>query len=146
MRGLRSGVLSGASGVPWPELLRVWQRADELGAVGRDPDEIEIGVLLRTELQAESTYRTWVAQGSPFIDQERERLGAEGYRGAELEEEVRKSIWTQFLPIDEDRAAQRLREYAAVGVSHFIVIHSYPYDYARLERFVERVIPEVDIR
>jgi F420-dependent oxidoreductase-like protein len=115
-------------------------------AVGRDADEIEIGVLLRTELQAESTYQTWVKQGSPFIDQERERLGAEGYRGAELEEEVRKSIWTQFLPIDDERAVQRLREYAAVGVSHFIVIHSYPYDYARLERFVERVIPEVQVR
>ena len=112
-------------------------------AVGRDPAEIEIGVLLRTELQAESTYRTWVEQGSPFIDQERERLGAEGYRGDELEEEVRKSVWTQFLPIDEERAAERLSQYAAVGVTHFIVIHGPPYDYGRLERFVERVIPRV---
>jgi F420-dependent oxidoreductase-like protein len=111
--------------------------------VGRDPAEIEIGVLLRTELQAESTYRTWVRQGSPFIHQERERLAAEGYRDAELEEQVRKSIWTQFLPIDEERATAMLGEYAAVGVSHFIVIHPYPYDFGRLERFMERVVPLV---
>lgn len=112
-------------------------------AVGRDPAEIEIGVLLRTELEAESTYRSWVELGSPFIAQERERLGAEGYGGAELEEQVRASIYTQFLPIDPERAAERLSEYAAVGVTHFIVIHRAPYDYARLERFVERVIPAV---
>jgi F420-dependent oxidoreductase-like protein len=111
--------------------------------VGRDPAEIEIGVLLRTELQAESTYRSWVEQRSPFIDQERERLGGEGYRGDELEEAVRRSVWTQFLPIDEERAAERLGEYAAVGVTQFIVIHAPPYDYGRLERFVERVIPRV---
>jgi F420-dependent oxidoreductase-like protein len=111
--------------------------------VGRDPDEIEIGVLLRTELEAESTYQSWVKLGSPFIAQERERLGAEGYRGAELEEQVRASVFTQFLPIEEERAAQRLSEYAAVGVTHFVVIHRAPYDYGRLERFVERVIPDV---
>lgn len=110
-------------------------------AVGRDPGEIELGVLLRTELEAESTYQWWVRLGSPFIAQERERLETEGYRGAELEEEVRKSIYTQFLPIDEERAAAMLSEYAAVGVTHFIVIHRAPYDYARLERFVERVVP-----
>jgi alkanesulfonate monooxygenase SsuD/methylene tetrahydromethanopterin reductase-like flavin-dependent oxidoreductase (luciferase family) len=112
-------------------------------AVGRDPDEIEVGVLLRTELEAESTYRSWVDLGSPFIAQERERLGAEGYRGDELEEQVRRSIYSQFLPIEEEPAARRLSEYAAVGVTHFIVIHRAPYDYARLERFVERVIPNV---
>jgi F420-dependent oxidoreductase-like protein len=112
-------------------------------AVGRDPDEIEIGVLLRTELDAEQTYQSWVRLGSPFIAQERERLSAEGYRGDELEEQVRRSIYSQFLPIDEERAASFLSEYAAVGVTHFIVIHRAPYDYARLERFVERVIPNV---
>lgn len=111
--------------------------------VGRDPAEIEIGVLLRTELQAESTYQTWVRQGSPFIHQERERLSAEGYRGDELEEQVRKSIWTQFLPIDEEGAARMLSEYAAVGVTHFIVIHRHPYDHAALERFMQRVVPHV---
>jgi F420-dependent oxidoreductase-like protein len=112
-------------------------------AVGRDPNDIEIGVLLRTELEAESTYQAWVQHGSPFIAQERERLGADGYAGAELEEQVRRSIYTQFLPIEPERAAERLSEYAAVGVTHFIVIYRAPYDYARLERFVERVIPNV---
>jgi len=112
-------------------------------AVDRDPSDIEIGVLLRTELEAESTYTNWVKLGSPFIAQERERLAGEGYRGAELEEQVRLSVWTQFLPIDEERAAAMLNEYAAVGVAHFIVIHRAPYDYQRLQRFVERVIPAV---
>ncbi|TAK24183.1 MAG: TIGR03560 family F420-dependent LLM class oxidoreductase [Chloroflexota bacterium] len=113
--------------------------------VGRDPNDIEIGVLLRTELEAEETYQSWVKFGSPFIAQERERLAADGYRDAELERQVRASVYTQFLPIDEERAAQRLNEYAAVGVSHFIVIYRAPYDYARLERFVERVMPNVRV-
>ena len=76
-------------------------------AVGRDPAEIEVGVLLRTELEAESTYRSWVELGSPTVARARERFAAEGYRGRELEEEVRKSVYAQFLPVEEKRAAER---------------------------------------
>jgi F420-dependent oxidoreductase-like protein len=112
-------------------------------AVGRDPSEITIGVLLRTELQGESTYQSWVRGGSPIITQERERLSAEGYAGDELEQEIRKVIWTQFLPIDEERAIERLNEYAAVGVSHFIVIRPAPFDHDLIERFMARVVPHV---
>jgi F420-dependent oxidoreductase-like protein len=106
-------------------------------AVGRDPDEIEVGVLLRTEREAEGTYRAWVQQNSPNVSLERQRLAAEGYKGDELEEQVRLSIYSQFLPLDPDAALQRMNEYYAVGVSHVIVIVRPPIDRPLLERFIE---------
>lgn len=62
---------------------------------------------------------------------------------ARLDEELRRVTYEQFLPEDEGRAIERLSQYAAVGVSRFIVIVRPPYDYRKLERFLERVPPHV---
>jgi alkanesulfonate monooxygenase SsuD/methylene tetrahydromethanopterin reductase-like flavin-dependent oxidoreductase (luciferase family) len=102
--------------------------------VGRDPAEIDVSVLLRTEREAEGTYNSWVRQNSPIVQQERAHFAAEGYRGAELEEQVRRSIYSQFLPVEPEPCLERLREYATVGVSHVLVIVRPPFDLAWLER------------
>jgi hypothetical protein len=60
-------------------------------------------VLLRTELEAESTYRSWVELGNPTVTRARERFAAEGYRGRELEEEVRKSVYASSCPSRKSR-------------------------------------------
>lgn len=106
-------------------------------AVGRDPNEIEVGVLLRTEREAEGTYRAWVEQNSPAVVEARNQYAAEGYKGDELEAKVRASIYSQFLPLDPDAALARMREYYAVGVSHVIVIVRPPLDRPLLERLVD---------
>jgi hypothetical protein len=52
-------------------------------------------------------------------------------------------LWESLLPVDESRAVDRLREYVAVGVTHFIVAARPPYDVGGLERFLTRVAARV---
>jgi F420-dependent oxidoreductase-like protein len=108
-------------------------------AVGRDPGEIAVSVLLRGEAEAEATWASMVRLDNPNLATERARLVAEGVPAAALEDRLRASVWEQFLPADESRAVDRLQEYVAVGVTHFIVIVRPPYDFGRMERFLTRV-------
>jgi F420-dependent oxidoreductase-like protein len=112
-------------------------------AVGRNPDDIRISVLLRSEAEAESTWDAMVRLGNPNLLAERRRLEAEGVPAARLEERLRAWAWEAFLPVDEARAVDRLREYVAVGVTHFIVIQRPPYDLGWMERFLARVAARV---
>ena len=112
-------------------------------AIGRDPDQIEVSVLLRSEAEAEATYASMVAHGNLNLAADRERLVAAGVPAARLDDELRRVTYEQFLPEDEGRAIERLCEYAAVGVTHFIVIVRPPYDYRKLERFLAQVTPRV---
>lgn len=43
-------------------------------AVGRDPDAIEVSVLLRSEAEAEATYASMIAHGNLNLAADRERL------------------------------------------------------------------------
>lgn len=112
-------------------------------AVGRDPEAIEVSVLLRSEREAAATYDSMVKAGNLNLAADRQRLIDAGVPGARLDDELRRVTYEQFLPEDEGRAIDRLNEYAAVGVSHFIVIHRAPYDRAALERFQSRVVPHI---
>jgi alkanesulfonate monooxygenase SsuD/methylene tetrahydromethanopterin reductase-like flavin-dependent oxidoreductase (luciferase family) len=112
-------------------------------AVGRDPSEIDVSVLLRSESEAVATYDSMIRTGNLNVEQDRQRLIAEGVSPADLDERLRATVYEQFLPEDEERAVDRLCEYAAVGVSHVIVIFRPPYDYNRIERLLTKVGPRV---
>jgi F420-dependent oxidoreductase-like protein len=111
--------------------------------IGRDPDEIEVSVLLRAESEAAATYDSMVKTGNLNLAADRQRLIEQGVPAARLDEELRRVTYEQFLPEDEARAIDRLSEYAAVGVSHVIVIIRPPYDFRKMERFLSRVAPHV---
>jgi F420-dependent oxidoreductase-like protein len=112
-------------------------------AVGRDPDEIEYSVLLRGESEAAATYDSMVKMGNLNLAADRPRLVEQGVPAARLDDELRRVSYEQFLPDDDARAADRLSDYVAVGVTHFIVIVRPPYDVARFERLLARVAPRV---
>ena len=76
-------------------------------------------------------------------DTVRRRLEGEGISAADLEARLRAWVWESLLPVDESRAVDRLHEYVAVGVTHFIVAARPPYDVAGLERFLTRVAARV---
>ena len=116
---------------------------EHCAAVGRDPDQIEVSVLLRSEAEAAATYDSMVQAGNLNLAADRQRLIDEGVPAARLDDELRRVTYEQFLPEDDARAIDRLSEYAAVGVTHFIVIRRPPYDLPKLERFLARVAPHV---
>jgi F420-dependent oxidoreductase-like protein len=108
-------------------------------AVGRDPSEIEVSVVIRTESAFAALYEGMVRDGNPNLEMERQRLIAEGVPAADLDDRVREAVFSWFLPDDESAAIDRLHEYAAVGVSHVIVSRQPPYDYQAIERFMTHV-------
>jgi F420-dependent oxidoreductase-like protein len=108
-------------------------------AVGRDPAEIALSVLLRSEAEAAATYDSMVRAGNLNLEEDRQQLIAEGVSPAELDDRLRARVYEQFLPTDEARAIDRLNEYAALGVSHVVVVVRPPYDFRQLERFLHRV-------
>jgi F420-dependent oxidoreductase-like protein len=108
-------------------------------AIGRDPDEIEVSVLLRSESEAEATYAAMLRDGNLNVEADRQRLIAEGVPAAQLDDRLREVVYQQFLPADESRAIDRLNEYVAVGVTHFVVIVRPPYDVRGVERWLSRV-------
>ena len=112
-------------------------------AIGRDPGEIEVSVLLRSEAIAAATYEAMVRLGNPNLAADRKRLIEEGAPAAELDERLRRLVYEQFLPVDEGRAIARLQEYVAVGVTHFITVVRPPFDFAQMERFLGRVAAKV---
>jgi F420-dependent oxidoreductase-like protein len=111
--------------------------------LGRDPGEIEYSVLLRAESEAAATYESMVKMGNLNLEADRQRLVEQGVPAGRLDEELRRVTYEQFLPEDDARAIDRLNEYVAVGVTHFIVIVRPPYDVDRFERLLARVAPHV---
>ncbi|MGH7861537.1 MAG: LLM class F420-dependent oxidoreductase [Candidatus Dormibacteraceae bacterium] len=112
-------------------------------AIGRNPDEIEVSVLLRSEADAAATYESMVRLGNLNLVSERQRLIEEGVSAADLDDRLRAAIYESFLPEDDARATDRLNEYVAAGVTHFVVIRRAPYDFKLIERFIDRVAPRV---
>ena len=112
-------------------------------AVGRDPADIRVSVVLRSEAQAEAMWEGMIRMNNPNLLAERRRLEAEGVSGAGLEARLKAWAWESFLPVDESRAVDRLHEYVAVGVTHFIVASRPPYDLGGLERCLARVAAHV---
>ena len=111
--------------------------------VGRDPSEIDVSVLLRGEGEAKTTFDAMVRNGNLNIIADRDRLIAEGVPATELEDRLRETVYSQFLPMDPAKAIDRLNEYVAIGVTSFILLIRPPYDLAKLERFMSRVAPHV---
>ncbi|MCC6627887.1 MAG: LLM class F420-dependent oxidoreductase [Chloroflexi bacterium] len=116
---------------------------EHCAAVGRDPGEIAVSVLLRSEAEAEATYASMVQAGNLNLAADRQRLIEQGVPATRLDDELRRVTFEQFLPVDEGKAIDRLCEYAAVGVDHFITIVRPPYDYRKMERFLSRVAAHV---
>jgi len=112
-------------------------------AVGRDPSEIELSILLRTEAELEANYDSMVRSGNLIVEGERQRLIAEGVPTSELDERTRAAVGEMFLPDDEAKAVDRLSQYAALGITHFIVIRRPPYDLKAIERLITHVAPRV---
>jgi F420-dependent oxidoreductase-like protein len=112
-------------------------------AVGRDPSEIEISVLIRPESAFPMLYAAAVRDGNTNIEQERQRLIAVGVSAADLDDRLRESVRAWYLPDDESAAVDRLHEYAAVGVSHVIVSRQPPFDLRAIERFMTHIAPRV---
>jgi len=112
-------------------------------AVGRNPDDIRVSVVLRSEAQAEAMWEGMVRLGNPNLLAERRRLEAEGVSAADLERRLRAWVWESLLPVDESRAVDRLQEFLAVGVTHFLVVARPPYDLRGLERFLTHVAARV---
>jgi len=108
-------------------------------AIGRNPAEIEISVLLRSEAEAAATYDSMLRHGNTNVEMERQLLIAQGVAASDLDERVREVVYQQFLPDEDSRAIDRLNEYAAVGVSHVIVIRRPPYDLQKIEHFLAHV-------
>ena len=108
-------------------------------AIGRDPAEIEISVLLRSEAEAAASYEAMVRHGNTNLEAERQLLVAQGVAEADLDDRVREAVYQQFLPDDDSQAIDRLDEYAAVGVSHVIVIRRPPYDFQKIEHFLTHI-------
>lgn len=117
---------------------------EHCAAVGRDPRDITVSVLLRSEAEAEATYASMVQAGNLNLVADRQRLIEQGVPAARLDDELRRVTFEQFLPVDEGKAIDRLCEYAAVGVDHFITIVRPPYDYRKMERFLSRVAAHVE--
>jgi F420-dependent oxidoreductase-like protein len=112
-------------------------------AVGRNPDEIRVSVVLRSEAQFDVMWEAMVRMSNPNLVAERRRLEGEGVAAADLEARLKAWVRESLLPVDESRAVDRLHEYVAVGVTHFIVAARPPYDLAGLERFLSRVAARV---
>lgn len=112
-------------------------------AIGRDPGEIAVSVLLRSEAEAEATYASMIRHGNLNLAADRQRLVAEGVPAAQLDERLRATTFEQFLPVDAARAVDRLLEYVRVGVTHFVTVVRPPYDLGRMERFLARVADPV---
>jgi F420-dependent oxidoreductase-like protein len=112
-------------------------------AVGRNPDDIRVSVVLRSEAQAEAMWAAMVRMQNPNLVAERRRLETEGVPAADLEARLRTWVRESLLPVDESRAVDRLHEYVAAGVTHFIVGARPPYDLPALERFLTRVAARV---
>lgn len=112
-------------------------------AIGRNPDEIAVSALLRSEAEAAGTYDAMIRLGNPNLAAERQRLLAEGLSPADLDQQLRQWAWDQFVPLDEARAIDWFNAYVAVGVRHFITVWRPPFDYARMERFLSHVADPV---
>jgi len=84
-----------------------------------------------------------IRTNNPNLLAERRRLEADGVSAGEMEARLKAWAWESFFPVDESRAVDRLHEYVAVGVTHFIVAARPPYDLAGLERFLTRVAARV---
>jgi alkanesulfonate monooxygenase SsuD/methylene tetrahydromethanopterin reductase-like flavin-dependent oxidoreductase (luciferase family) len=112
-------------------------------AVGRDPADIRVSVVLRSEAQAEAMWEGMIRMNNPNLLAERRRLETEGVSAASLDARLREWAWESFFPVDEDRAVDRLHAYVTAGVTHFIVASRPPYDLAGLERFLTRVAARV---
>ncbi len=108
-------------------------------AIGRDPAAIEASVLLRSEAEAAQTYESMIRSGNLNVEADRQQLLAEGVSPIDLDERLRERVYEQFLPEDEARAVDRLNEYVAVGVTHFILIFRPPYDFRKIDAFVNRI-------
>jgi len=132
-------------------MVDAWQRAiltldvlrEHCRAVGRTAEDIRVSVVLRSEAQAEAMWEAMVRMHNPNLLAERRRLETEGVPAARLEDRLRAWLWESLLPVDASRAVDRLQEYVAVGVTHFIVAARPPYDLAGLERFLTRVAARV---
>ena len=111
--------------------------------VGRDAAEIEVSVLIRPESSFAMLYDGMVRDGNVTLGLERQRLIEEGVPASELDDRVRASIFSWFLPDDEAAAIDRLHEYAAAGVSHVIVSRQPPYDYKAIERFMTHIAADL---
>lgn len=112
-------------------------------ALGRDPSEIEVSVLIRTESAFAPLYEGMLRDGNTNLDLERQRLLADGVPASEMDERLREAVFSWFLPDDEAAAIDRLYEYAAVGVNHVIVSRQPPFDYKAIERFVSHVAARI---
>ncbi|MET0851412.1 MAG: TIGR03560 family F420-dependent LLM class oxidoreductase [Candidatus Rokuibacteriota bacterium] len=112
-------------------------------AVGRNPSDIRVSVVLRSEAQADAMWEAMVRMNNPNLLAERRRLEAEGVPAADLEARLKAWVWESLLPVDESRAIDRLHAFVAVGVTHFIVAARPPYDLPGLERFLTRVAARV---
>jgi F420-dependent oxidoreductase-like protein len=108
-------------------------------AIGRDPAEIEVSVLLRSEAEAAETYDSMIKSGNLNVGMDRQRLIADGVSAADLDDRLRETVYEQFLPVDDARAIDRLSEYVGVGVTHFIVIFRPPYNLGQIEHFLNAV-------
>jgi F420-dependent oxidoreductase-like protein len=113
--------------------------------IGRDPDEIEVSVLIRIEAAFESTYQGMVLNNNTNLLMEHQLLREQGVPESEIADRAREVVYSQFLPDDEGLAAERLHEYAEVGVSHIVVSRPYPYDYRAIERLVTHIAPRAGV-
>ena len=84
-----------------------------------------------------------VRDGNTNVEMERQLLVAEGVSAAALPDRLRAAVQTHFLPEDEAEAVDRIHEYAAVGVSHIIVMRRPPFDLEKIERFMTHVAERV---
>jgi len=110
---------------------------------GRDPDEIEVTVIFRSEREVAASFDAMLRGGHVILETARRWLIEDGVPAAELDERLRQVAQARALPEDEVRAVDRLNEYVALGATHFIVMQSSPFDPGGMERFLTRVAAKV---
>ena len=78
-------------------------------AVGRNPDDIGVSVVLRSEAQAEAMWEGMVRLNNPNLLAERRRLEGEGVSAADLEAQLRAWVWESLLPWTRAAPMDRLQ-------------------------------------
>ena len=98
--------------------------AEHCRAVGRDPNEIRKSLVIQPV----------IGESGAEVQQRAERIAQA--RGISVEE-LRRSA----LVGTPEECAARLLEFVRLGVGDFLVGARAPYDYALLDKFIERVVP-----
>ncbi len=112
-------------------------------AVGRNPDDIRVSVVLRSEAQADAMWEAMVRMNNPNLLAERRRLEAEGVPAADLEAQARAWVWESLFPSTRAAPSTDFTRSSPSASRTSSLRRVRPTTCAGLERFLTRVAARV---